>query len=431
MNPKEKQALKLQIAKGETKKAIELLLSKSEIINDPELLNPLVPLANTFYALQAEDEKGLLDHKEKTLRSNRIIDKLVLYIDKIPEGAAREVAPSPIPQSKTVEIKIDKPFESLTYELKESLARQLRDFLNLEENQLIIILIKNGSLIYRIKLPAGAARLLIKRFRFQQMKYGSYFRDKKIVSIKPVGFSIIDPIYTLAARLEQTFLGKYYKWIIGSIILLGLVYIFLGPQQDQRVNLSTLRLEFLETVDEVQKESNDIRIHLEEAIAINKSMGEELSIVQQKMTSGLTLSKSDFTGVRNRLNAINDKQEHIEKEIADLDLTVKEFLEKTNSIIGEVPRNEMTQELISDISQKEARIKRSMEGMNSSSKLLGTGIRGMYNLLETIEDISAIYQAPSQQQEQEKKLTEPIAGLKDASNQYGKNLEQTARYEFN
>lgn len=218
-----KNELKLLIAKNNTQKAIDELLSMPEVVNDgQEIFDLVVLLSSRYERVMAGSKAGTLTFENLQVELNNINLALLDIIQHLPaqqENAGRgKTAKS---KSGVIELRIAQSFAGFDAVKREHLVGAISGMLNIKRSEVLVRQISSGSVYVILEMPKVYAVQLISIF-----KAGTAAevleQNLHITSIQLRGWW-----FTVSETLSSYF-SKQVGWLVtvGIAILIPLIYQF-------------------------------------------------------------------------------------------------------------------------------------------------------------------------------------------------------------
>jgi hypothetical protein len=160
--------LRLLIGKNEPQKAIEILLSLPEVVNDnDELFDEIILISSRYQGYLTAKRAGTLTFDQEQIQTSRINDSLLKAIQRIPNLAEKNNSNKPLrKEDRIIELLINQDFYDFDSSKKENLVGVISGLLNIQRQEIIIRRVSNGSVKVTIEMPEEKAKQLINLLKF-------------------------------------------------------------------------------------------------------------------------------------------------------------------------------------------------------------------------------------------------------------------------
>ncbi len=215
-----KKELKLLISKNKTQKAIQKLLSLTEVVNDnDELFDEAILISSRYESFLTAKRAGAFSYSEEQIQINRINNSILDIIQRLPDSIA-EISPlnSIKKEDNVIELFINQNFDDFNSTRKENLIGVISAILNIQRQDVIIRQIVRGSVKILIEMPKEKAVSLIEIFKLGTS--ATILKDTlKIKSITSKGsFYILNTLHFKIFFLITLFTASFYFLTNGSIL---------------------------------------------------------------------------------------------------------------------------------------------------------------------------------------------------------------------
>lgn len=341
--------LKIKVGMDAVEEVFTLILANQHNL-ERSVYNDFVLLSQNYFSLQKENQRHTITTDNFNVRNNQIIVALLGYIDALPPNLDLSI-PRTGPGQQAVELKLGRLGKEYSYELAENLKKQVAQFTGISPNQVVIIAVREGSLIIRAILPNKAAFYLL--YAFQKNPQAQFFKSMKAESVR---VDYTSPLGYLAHLWYKVHVAVHHKpalYILAAIVALGLIAYGLfqkynEPAPGQMGRLMAVQQKLVENNNQVMKIAAEHETLVKESLELNRQAKEELDALQAIIDSLGEQAPVSYSRLLSAVQAMDQNSRKFNEKIDTLNTTVERYFTIKEELIALTPK---TQENLSRIEQ--------------------------------------------------------------------------------
>lgn len=380
------EALKIKVGTDEVEEVFKLILANQHNI-ERSLYNEFVLLSQNYFSLQKEKKRNTITTENSAVRNNQIIEALLGYIEELPPNLELKIA-TPQSGQQLMVLELDRALKEFSYEFIENLKKQIAQFAGISPNQIVIIGIREGSLIIRAILPNKAAFYLLRAFRKNPAH--QFFKSLKAQSVRVVYTSPLGYLAHLWYKARAAVNYRPALYILAAVAALALIGYGLfhkpgDPASTQRRRLLEIQKSLIENNSQVMKASSEYEALVQEARDLYNRAQAELDVMQSRIDSLGEQTPLSFSKLLPVVQEMDQNALAINEKIDTLNAVVEQYFNVTEEMISLAPKSPNYLGQIEEIRAGQRQIRNKLNQLNTSTaQLKGNTIF----LIETIRALA-------------------------------------------
>ncbi len=364
-----------------------LILANEYIDKNPDLCNKCILMYNNYSNLQTE-RNIIIDEKEYQLRKNQILNALLHYIDALPPELEFK-KPRAEAGQQLVTLELDRALKEFSHEFKENLRKQVAQFTGISPEQVVIVGIREGSLIIRAILPNKAAFYLLHAFRKNPAH--QFFKSLKAQSVRVVYASPLGYLAHLWYLIRHQARYRNAGFIIAALLLLATVsygvWDMIDGQKEAAMNgLELVRTKAIESGKRVIQENNELLELVSAAQDISNAANLGLSTIQAAPDSTGPRAGESYLELLPFIRDFDQKAQAINEKIKSLNAAVETFEKDVEILILAAAHSSKNAQTIETIRAAQEEARRNLLEMNQKIQLLKGGSTLMRIIIQAVEN---------------------------------------------